>query len=128
MAPDFPYDLIFVLDTEDLESLGELYNRNADFFYHTPLINIDHHPHNMRFGQVNFIEVTATSTAEMLYHFFKSWSPENFDGDVATCLLSGMIGKTNCFKSPSITPKALIAASELIGLGARREQVITCLY
>ena len=41
-SASFKYDLIFVLDTPDLESLGSIYEQNTEFFFQTPIINIDH--------------------------------------------------------------------------------------
>ncbi|MDP2766655.1 MAG: hypothetical protein Q8O41_04270, partial [Candidatus Methanoperedens sp.] len=52
----FKYDLIIALDTADLESLGQIYDNDTEFFYKTPIINIDHHSENEEFGQINFIE------------------------------------------------------------------------
>jgi phosphoesterase RecJ-like protein len=35
-----------------------------------------------------------------------------------------MIFKTNSFKTSNVTPRTLAAASQLVGLGARREQIV----
>lgn len=124
----FKYDLIIALDTADLESLGQVYDNDTEFFYKTPIINIDHHSENEEFGQINFIELTAVATGEILFSLFESYSRDLIDEDIATCLLAGMISKTRSFKTPNVTPKALLTASQLISMGARREEIVNHLY
>ncbi|MDP2766941.1 MAG: DHH family phosphoesterase, partial [Candidatus Methanoperedens sp.] len=124
----FKYDLIIALDTADLESLGQIYDNDTEFFYKTPIINIDHHSENEEFGQINFIELTAVATGEILFSLFESYSRDLIDEDIATCLLAGIISKTKSFKTPNVTPKALLTASQLISMGARREEIVNHLY
>ncbi len=124
----FKYDLIFVLDTRELESLGRVYDGDTELFYKVPVINIDHHPSNEEFGQINLIDLTAVSTTEVLFKLFEAYSRGSIDEDIATCLLAGMIAKTRSFKTPNITPDALSIASQLIAMGARREEIVNRLY
>lgn len=122
------YDLVIVIDTPDLESLGSIYDGNTGFFYETPIVNIDHHANNEKFGQVNYIKLVAVSTAEILFSLFRDHDPNLIDSEIATCLLAGMISKTKSFKTENLTPKALSDAAELISLGARREEIVNNLY
>ncbi len=124
----FKYDLIITLDTADLEALGKIYDNDTEFFYKTPIINIDHHSDNEEFGQINLIELTAVATAEILFSLFEGYSRELIDEDIATCLLAGVIAKTKSFKTPNITPHTLLITSQLIAMGARREEIINRLY
>lgn len=125
---DYKYDLIFVVNSPDLESLGEAYEEQADFFYSTPKINLDHSNKNEYFGDVNLINLTALSTAEIIYDLAKELSENLIDEEVATYLLTGIITATKNFKVPHITPKTLNIASLLVARGARREQIIQHLY
>lgn len=124
----FKYDLIIALDTPDLESLGKIYDNDTEFFYKTPIINIDHHSSNEEFGQINLIELTAVSTCEILFSLFESYDRTAIDEDVATCLLAGMISKTRSFKTPNVTPGSLSSAAQLISMGARREEIVNRFY
>ena len=124
----FKYDLIIVLDTPDLESLGKIYDNDTEFFYQTTIINIDHYSGNEEFGQINLVDLNAVSTSEILFSIFEKYSRDSIDEDIATCLLAGMIAKTRSFKTPNITPHALLAASQLISMGARREEIVNYLY
>jgi nanoRNase/pAp phosphatase (c-di-AMP/oligoRNAs hydrolase) len=125
---NYKYDLVIVIDSPDLESLGSLYNKNTEFFFNTPVINIDHSPSNEHFGQINLIEMNATSTAEILFNFLENTNPNLIDEEVATYLLAGMISKTRSFKSLAVTPRTLGIASQLVARGAKREEIIKNLY
>jgi len=127
-ASGFKYDLIIVLDTPDLESLGRIYDNDTEFFYQTPIINIDHSSTNEEFGQINFIELTAVSTSEIVFSLFESFGRDLIDENIATCLLAGLIAETKSFKTNNVTPRALMAASALMSLGARREEIVNNLY
>jgi phosphoesterase RecJ-like protein len=124
----FKYDLIITVDTRDLESLGKIYDNDTEFFYKAPIINIDNHPSNESFGQVNLVELTAISVTEILFALFENYSRDIIDEEIATCLLAGMISKTRSFKTPNVTPASLSIASQLISMGARREEIVNHLY
>lgn len=125
---DFKYDLIFTLNTQDLESLGTIYDNNTDLFYKTPIINIDNQPANERFGQINLIDLTASSSAEILFDLMKKLAEEYICEEVATALLSGVISETKSFRSDSVKPYTLSIASKLISMGADREKIVNNLY
>jgi len=125
---EFTYDLIITLNTPDLESLGSLYDQNTEFFYHVPIINIDHHTHNEAYGQINYVELTAVATSEIVFNLITEYSRDLIDEDAATCLLTGIIAKTRSFKTQNITPQALAVSSQLISMGARREEIVNTLY
>lgn len=124
----FRFDLIIVLDTRDLESLGTIYDNDTEFFYDIPTINVDNHPSNEEFGQINLIELTAVSTSEILFNLLEAHSRDLIDEDIATCLLAGIISKTRSFKTANVTPTALTTVSQLISMGGRREEIVNHLY
>jgi len=127
-ADQFKYDLIITVGISELESLGEIYDKNIEFFYKTTIINIDNQANNESFGQINFIDLNAASRAEIIFYLLKNKGEELIDEDIATCLLSGIIQKTKNFKSSNLTPRTFLASSELISLKARREEIIANLY
>ena len=122
------YDLVVALDCQDLQSLGPLFAAHADFFYRTPVINIDRDPGNEHWGHINLVDLTAVSTTEVLYGLFSRWNRQLIDENLATSLLTGMIAKTQSFRTQNVTPKTLQIASELIALGGRREEIVQGLW
>lgn len=124
----YKYDLIISLGTSELESLGPTFLNNTDLFYRTNIINIDYHANNERYGQINFIDLNATSVSEMVYRLSKQLWETQIEENNATALLTGMIAATHSFKTTNVTPLTLQAASELINHGANREKIIQNLY
>jgi len=124
----YKYDLIITLDTDDLESLGDLYEKNNQFFYETPIINIDHNAENEQYGQINLVELTKSSAAEIVFDIIDEYDSNLLTPEIATCLLTGMISKTKSFRSTSVTPQSLSIASQLILNGADRDLIIQNLY
>lgn len=127
-AGEFKYDLIISLGSADLESLGEIYNQNIEFFYKTTIINIDYHSNNEEFGQINYVDLNVAAISEITFYLLKNYQTELIDEDIATCLLAGIISKTKNFKTNNLSPRTLLGASQLISLNARREEVINHLY
>lgn len=123
----FDYDLIIVLNTPDLELLGELYKKNPEFFYNTPIVNIDNQPSNDEYGQINLVQITSVSVAELLYCLFTEHNPELIDTEIATCLLGSIIYKTKNFKT-FVTPNILNTTSQLISCGGDKERIIDKFY
>ncbi|MBI2476686.1 hypothetical protein HYV72_00775 [Candidatus Uhrbacteria bacterium] len=124
----YKYDLIISLGATEREAFGALFRDHADFFYKTPIINIDHTAANEQFGQVNLVDLTATSVCEVVFALVKLAAEEAVTEDVATMLLGGMIGKTNSFRTSNITPQTLERAGELMKKGARRDEIVQCLF
>ncbi|MDY7042023.1 MAG: DHHA1 domain-containing protein, partial [Chloroflexota bacterium] len=99
----------------DLRRLGPVYN--AQELAVVPIINIDHHITNMEFGTVNWIDPTATSTAEIVLELIQRLGiPLN--QTIATCLLNGIVTDTRGFRTPNITRRAMEAAITLMNAGA----------
>lgn len=127
-AGKYAYDAVIVVDADDLERLGTLATDNAEFFYRMPTLNIDHRASNTHFGAVNLVDLTATSTSEIVFEFVKALGFTMLDEQVATTLLTGIISKTKSFQTPSVTPRSLAVASHLVASGARREEIIENLF
>lgn len=131
-----PYDLIIVLDSPDLDRLSKIYDDNPELFYDVPVINIDHHPSNEYYGKVNWVDVTAASTAEILVSLIEALSaPEKggvgiqlMDPDIATALLTGLTTDTGSFQNANTTPKSLTVAAQLVASGARQQEIIRSIF
>jgi bifunctional oligoribonuclease and PAP phosphatase NrnA len=124
------YDLLIIVDTADLALLGTLYKEHVDLFGEVPILNIDHHISNTRFGQLHLIDPTAASATEVLYSFFMQ-TPQFKDQitpDMATLLLTGLITDTRSFQNPNTTPRSLEVAAELLEKGARQQEIIQHIY
>ncbi len=123
------YDLIISLDTPNLERLGSL-AEPADLFFEVPVVNIDHHPANERFGKVNWVELVATSTAEVLVSLIEALGKDKplLNENIATALLTGLIYDTSSFQNINTTPKSLTVAAQLVAAGGKQQEIVRNLY
>lgn len=122
----FIYDLIITINTLELVSLGDIYEQHKNFFFNVPIINIDHRPDNEQYGQINWVDIKATSTSEIMYHWlYRDQAPEQ---NIATALLAGMMEETHSFRSMQVTPRTLETVSKLIAAGAQYQEVTNHLY
>jgi phosphoesterase RecJ-like protein len=73
-APDSRqrYDLVIAVDAGDQERMGQAY---ADLPEpKPPIVNIDHHITNTRFGRLNLVCEDCNATAEVLFTCCHSWT------------------------------------------------------
>ncbi len=122
------YDLVVSLNCPDLHSLGALSREHADFLYRTTILNIDHDVTNEHWGQINLVDLNGVSTTEVLFGLFEKWNRHLIDEHLATALLTGMIATTKSFRTANVTPKTLSAASQLVAMGAKREEIVHGLW
>ncbi len=108
--------------------LGKLFHEHPELFYRTPIINIDHHPENEQYGQINLVDINAAATGEIVAGLLKTQGAARVDEHIATHLFSAIFLKTNGFKHPSVTPATLKLAAELLQYGARREEIMKNMF
>lgn len=87
-----------------------------------PILNIDHHPDNQFYGQVNIVDINKSSVAELMFDFIKFLKVE-ISPQIACCLLTGIITDTGSFMHANTTAETLKAASELLKYGAHIEKI-----
>lgn len=126
-AENFSHDLIITIDAPDLASLGTLHETHAPLFASTPIMNIDSHANNEQYGGVNVVDMTASAASEVVFGHLERWDKSLIDARMATCLLAGLIAKTQSFQKVR-SPKAFQTAGKLVSLGAERELIMHHLY
>lgn len=124
----YKFDLVIVIGAPDKESLGAIYEAHPDIFYEVPVVNIDHHGSNEQFGQINLVEVTASSTAEIVAALLREIGDEFLEDVVAEALLAGIMAATDSFQKKTTTPRSLELASYLMGRGADQQKIVKHLY
>lgn len=114
-AVDDAYDLIVCLDMSSLDRMGAVFDpaRHAAI----PLVVIDHHITNTRFGSANWVEAGCAATSQMLVYLADALGAPP-DLEIATCLLTGIVTDTLCFRTSNTTPEVLEAAMRLQRAGA----------
>ncbi|MDQ8045781.1 MAG: bifunctional oligoribonuclease/PAP phosphatase NrnA [Solirubrobacteraceae bacterium] len=91
------------------------------------LVNIDHHHDNTRFGTINLIDPTASSTAEMVWELAQMLGVP-ITTDIAEPLYVGLLTDTGRFSYENTTPRAHAMAADLIAAGVDLTGVRRRLY
>ncbi len=110
-------DLIFVVGSQDLKSLGQLQNELSNPGKQT-IINLDTGSNNGQFGKVNLIDSTASSCCELVTQLL-SQIKLPVDEDIATNLLLGIERETQGFTSPRVNATTFEAAAFCLRSGGR---------
>lgn len=120
------FDLVILLDCADLDRIGKLAEQHQELFYETTTISIDHHQTNTFFAKVNWVDLTATSTSEILVALIESLGRDEplMDEQMATALLTGLITDTGSFQNQTTTPKSLTVAAQLVAAGADHQKIV----
>jgi len=120
----FKYDLLVVIGCQNLDELGEIKEKNGDLFFEVPIVNIDNSTANENFGQLNLVDITASSASEVISEFSKSFGEKYLNPASAQCFLTGIISATSNFQSERTTPQTFLTASWLIEKGANQQEII----
>jgi bifunctional oligoribonuclease and PAP phosphatase NrnA len=90
-------------------------------------INIDHHHDNTRFGDVNLVETSASSTAEIVYELAIALGAE-ITPEMAAALYVGLITDTGKFMYENTNAQTHRIAAELIDAGVAVDDTYRRLY
>jgi phosphoesterase RecJ-like protein len=91
------------------------------------VINIDHHPDNRRYGTINWIDVGAAATGEMVYRLLTALAAP-MTPTIATNLFTAVHTDTGSFRYSNVTPETFEIAAALTAAGARPDVVSSALY
>jgi bifunctional oligoribonuclease and PAP phosphatase NrnA len=110
---------LVVLDCGEFDRIGD----GAEALTgHGPILNIDHHISNVRFGDIDWVEAAASSTGEMLYLLLRSVQA-SLTRDIAECLFAAVGTDTGMFAFENTTPAAHELAAECLRLGVRTHEL-----
>src|SRR5919204_923623 len=111
-----------------LDCANESRIADPDVLGRVPLtLDIDHHHDNTRFGDVNLIVPSASSTGEVLRDIFRELGVE-LSSAIAEPLYIALVTDTGRFQYTNTTPKALRLAAELVEAGADVHRVFQGVY
>lgn len=121
-AIDKGYDLVVIVDCGDLERTGGLFERQSP-----PIVNIDHHVTNRRFGQINWVDPDASASAELIAELLEAMKAP-ITPDVAVCLYTALMTETGSFRYSNATPKVFRLAAALCERGVKPDWVASKIY
>lgn len=91
------------------------------------VLNIDHHPDNRRYGTVNWIDVSAAATGEMVFELVRALGLK-VTRDIALNLFTAVHTDTGSFRYSNTTARTFRIAAELTACGAEPALVSDRLY
>lgn len=92
------FDATFVLECGDLERPG------VAGLDRTTVINIDHHAGNTLYGQVNWLDETASACGEMVFDIVETLGVP-LTREIATHVYIAILADTGSFRHSTITPR-----------------------
>ncbi|MBS4194986.1 DHH family phosphoesterase [Lederbergia citri] len=127
IIPDGCYEgaLVIVCDTANQERVCDERYALGDM-----LIKIDHHPNEDQYGDLLWVDTSASSTSEMIYDFYLDGKNEGLKmtDEAARLIFSGIVGDTGRFIYPSTTKKTFKYAGELIEYQFDRTSLFNEMY
>lgn len=107
-SPKEGTEIVIVIDCGNVERI------NADLnTYKKTIINIDHHLSNDEYGHYNYVDTSASATAEIIFHLIQKLGVE-FDSKIASCLYTSIMTDTGSFKYSNTTSKTHLILAELL--------------
>jgi bifunctional oligoribonuclease and PAP phosphatase NrnA len=100
---------------------------DISLFDSASLINIDHHSTNPNFGDLNYVNAAAMSTAELAHEVLKK-AGYVVSRPVGICLFAGLISDTGGFRFAGVNSDTLRVGAEMLAPGIDVYEVTEPLY
>jgi phosphoesterase RecJ-like protein len=120
-----PYGAVITFDSGSwgrLERISAAIDRKS-----TKVVNVDHHASNERFGDINWIDPSFSSSGEMAWELVKA-SGIKVDRSIALNIYTAVVTDTGRFAFSNTTPRTFSNAAELTSLGAKPAELTRLLY
>lgn len=125
LPEDLPEDFgVVTLDAAELDRLGSMATLVGGV---RPLVNLDHHISNQRFGTHNWIDLPSAATGELVVMLYDHFGVP-LDQEAAIPLYAALITDTGFFRYPATTDRTLALAGELVKTGFDFSAVISAIY
>ncbi|MBP3041112.1 bifunctional oligoribonuclease/PAP phosphatase NrnA [Bacillaceae bacterium Marseille-Q3522] len=117
--------LVIVCDTANTERICDQRYTNGAF-----LIKIDHHPNDDAYGDLIWVDTSASSTSEMIYEWYLNAKEDGMkmSDEAARLLYAGIVGDTGRFLFSNTTEKTFAYAGELIHYHFSRTELYNNMY
>jgi len=118
------FDCIVMLDCSDKSRCGSVIEQVMS---DQPIVNIDHHISNIKFGDVNWVLPTASSVSEMIYRLYKSMHIK-IDIATAKALYVGILTDTGSFRYINTTSFTHKVVAELLKFNLDVPEIYRYIY
>lgn len=121
-------DLVIVLDCGNYERVCA----NLQY-YNNRLIVIDHHISNEKYGTINYVDIKAAATCELIFLLIKELKIDLENNkeaaiNIGNCIYTGIVTDTGSFRHSNVTKRTHQIVGELIDLGINNSVVHSNLF
>lgn len=121
---DFSPDLALVLEATSIDRAGHAAKLIGPECF---VVNIDHHPDNTMYGDINYVDEKASSVAEVVYRVLRQ-AGFTLTKSAAENLYVAILTDTGRFHFSSTTPESLRICAELIEAGVDTREITDKIY
>lgn len=118
--------LVIVTDTANTERVDDQRYVNG-----AKLVKIDHHPNDDSYGDLLWVNTSASSASEMIFELYeegKAYANWNMTDEAARLLFAGIVGDTGRFMFQSTSQRTFETAGELIKYNFDRTSLFNGMY
>ncbi len=121
LPPPEHIELVAVLECPGLDRPG------FEGLERWPILNVDHHLSNERYGAVNYVDEEAPAVGEMVLRLAQA-AGVSLTPTMATNLYVALVTDTGDFRYSNTTPRAFHAAAQLVAAGAVPHRIAEALW
>ena len=123
-ARGLKFDCVIATDCASFERLGKI---GPFIARRKPLINIDHHESNTRYGDINWVSPREASTGELIHRLLKvaRWP---ITPRIADLLFTAVSTDTGSFQYPNTRPGSFHVGADLVTRGANLSKICDEVY
>lgn len=128
ISPKEDTDLVVVLDCGNYDRISADLNN-----FKKNIINLDHHISNEEYGNLNYIDIKAAATTEVVFELLEEmkidFTKEDDDiKDISTCIYTGLVTDTSAFRHSNVTSRTHDIASKLKAIGVDNTYIYQSLF
>ena len=105
------FDAAAIMECSDLSRTG------VTGLDRSPVLNVDHHPGNVYYGAVNWVDESAAACGELVYALVRALGAP-FTADIATHVYLAILTDTGSFHFSHLTPRTFDIAARCVEAGA----------
>ncbi len=124
---DFSPELTVALDAAELELMGSYGGHYAGAID----LKLDHHPSGSHYARYNYIDGSASATAELVYMLVRELEAigaGKLTPLSAAALYAALASDTGCFRYSNVTPNTMRIGAELMEAGAPSSEINELLF
>ncbi|MDQ2973404.1 MAG: hypothetical protein M3Q79_02895 [bacterium] len=120
---DFNVEAVVALGVTNRDELDESIVAHGRILHDATVIGISIGEIKSELGSINWHEPAASSLSELAARLCAQIDSHNFDGQIATALMTGIIAETDRFRNTKTTPQVMQLSAQLMAAGANQQLI-----